>query len=178
MMPAIASATLTAFGEVELRIPYTAEDLRETLKAEIPKRHRTWDPDAKIWRVTGAYREQAITLLLEYFPRAEVPGDQPRRVPASSARTARPAPLPPLPPLTVELDADDQPEPGPLVASIRCPRCGKRHEQPVRVVTESDRTVAKQERPPAEFVATCPACSCVVIVSFWPAAAVLQEAAS
>src|SRR5215216_6261744 len=76
--PSRASATLTAFGELEMTIPYHAEALREAVKETIPKRYRAWDPDTKTWRIMGASREAAIALLLEYCPTAEVAGDRPR----------------------------------------------------------------------------------------------------
>jgi hypothetical protein len=158
---AIASATLTPFGEVELTFPFNRE-LVDDLKTEIPKQHRSFDGETKAWRVMGMYRETAINLLLEHFPRAEVPNDQPRRRPALAARTEKPPATqrPPLPPLDVAPTAEpDDPERDHLVACIRCPMCGKRHDQPVRVVASPSLAVAKQERPPAELIHVCPGCS-------------------
>jgi hypothetical protein len=164
-----ASATMTAFGEVELTFPFS-EALREALKAEIPGRYRKWDPDDKVWRVMGAYAPAAIDLLLEHFPRAEVPGDQPRRIPSSPARKEKPAvPLPPLSSLDGARGMDDQPARDHLVASVRCPKCHAWHDQPIRVVAEASLTVAKREQSPPELVAVCPGCNVLMVVSFFPA---------
>jgi hypothetical protein len=172
-MSALASATRTAFGEVALTFPYAGgEDLREALKTEIPSYYRRWDKDEKRWLILGAFGEQAISLLLEHYPSAEIPGDRvrPGRL---VARTERPPePALPLPPTLIEpRPADEQPELDHLVASVRCPRCHKRHDQPVRVMAESSLTVAKSERPPAEFIAICPSCNSLVAVAFYPAVA-------
>jgi hypothetical protein len=173
-MSALASATRTAFGEVALTVPYAGgEDLREALKTEIPSYYRRWDKDEKRWLILGAFGEQAISLLLEHYPGAEVPDDRPRRRPSTPARTERPPePALPLPPILIEpRPADEQPELDHLVASVRCPRCHKRHDQPVRVMAESSLTVAKSERPPAEFIAICPSCNSLVAVAFYPTVA-------
>jgi hypothetical protein len=177
-MSALASTRETAFGEVELRFPFAdSESLREALKSEIPGRYRRWDPDERVWRIMGAYRETAIALLLEHFPRAEVPDDALRRVPSSPARTV-PPPLAPLPPIPFPASPETDDQPARLVACVRCPRCHERYDQPVRVSAVSSQTIAKQERPPAEFVSVCPTCNTLAIVSFCPAPAALQEASA
>jgi hypothetical protein len=138
-----ASARMTAFGEVELVFPYR-EALVDDLKQEIPARFRRWDPDDKVWRVMGAYAPAAIDLLLEHFPRAEVPGAAPwrirERIRSSPARTEPPSPLP-LPPIAVAPSpAPEEPERDRLVASVRCPKCHQRHDQPIRVVVQTSAT--------------------------------------
>lgn len=169
--PTRARATLTAFGEVELTFPFS-EDLRDALKSEIPHRFRTWDNEDRVWRVMGAYRETAIALLLEYFPRAETPDTQPRRIVSTPARSERlPAkasvvPLPPVAPLAIA--GDDDPERDALAISVRCPRCGTRHDQPVCVVTQSAATVAMRETITPEFVSVCPDCSTLAVIAFVP----------
>jgi hypothetical protein len=166
-----ASARLTPFGEVEIRTPYSERTrlLVDALKIEIPGRFRRWDAEDKVWRVMGAYREPAIALLLEHFPRATVPNDQPRRLRSTPARTEKP---PPLPPLVVEASPEpDDPERDRLVASVRCPKCRQRHDQPIRVVAESSLTVAKRGAFPPELVAVCPHCRGLVVVAFYPAVA-------
>jgi hypothetical protein len=168
-----ATATMTAFGEVELTFPFDA-DLVDDLKSEIPARFRAWDKDEKVWRVIGAYAPTAIDLLLEYFPSAEVPDDRPRRMSSSLARTER-LPVPPrspLPPLIVETRSPDHQRPlDPLLAIIACPRCQARYTQPIRVVAASSMTVAKRETMAPELVAVCPNCTSLAVVAFYPAAA-------
>jgi hypothetical protein len=174
-MTATARARETAFGgEVELRFPYR-EALVDDLKREIPGRFRRWDADEKRWLILGAYAPAAVDLLLEYFPNAQVPGDQPRRLPSTPARTAKPPTPVPLPPIPFPVAPDPNDQPAPLVASVRCPRCHTRYEQAIRVVAESSRTVAKQERPPAEFLTVCPRCNELVVVGFVPAPTLLRE---
>ena len=169
-----AVARETAFGETELAFPFS-QDLVDDLKAEIPARYRRWDPEAKVWRVMGAYAPAAVDLLLAHFPRAEVPGHQPRRLLSSLAQRVRgPEPTPdpvPVPPIIVEpTPQDDQPPLDPILAVIPCPKCHTRHDRPIRVVAETSATVAKQERPPAELIHVCPQCHALAVVSFHPAA--------
>jgi hypothetical protein len=164
-----ASATMTTSGEIELAFPYSPE-LVEALKQTIPFRNRKWDPAGKTWRVLGAYGPAAIDLLLAHFPTAEIPGD---RIPRASASVAREdptrVPLPPLPPLIAEVSTEvDQPELDHLVASVRCPRCHTRHEQPIRIVAETSRRVAKREKTPPEMVSVCPTCNTLAVVAFLP----------
>ena len=173
-MSALASATRTAGGGVALQFPYR-EDLVDDLKEQIPARFRHYDRDAKCWLILGAYAPTAVALLLEHFPRADVPGDAPRRmtlrVPSTPARTEPPAtPGPAL--IVVPPPADDPP---PLIATIVCPRCQTRLAQPIRVRAQSAEVVAKREQPPAEFVLVCPGCQRVLVVGVAPALA--QEAA-
>jgi len=174
--PKRASATMTAFGEVEIRTPYSDRTmlLVDDLKQEIPARFRRWDAEDKVWRVLGAYAPTAIDLLLEHFPSAEVPDDQPRRRPIVVARTERPvdAPRPPLPPLIVETPAaNDQTPLDPVLAIVPCPKCHQRYQQPIRVTAETSMTIAKRDRFTPEFVAVCPSCHTLAVVAFWPAAA-------
>jgi hypothetical protein len=165
----IASASRTAFGEIELRFPYRPA-LVDDLKSEIPRRFRRWDAEEKVWRVMGAYAPAAVNLLLLHFPRAEVPDDQPRRIVSTPARTeAPPAPLPPL--AVPAAPAPDDPDRDTLTISVRCPTCRRRHDQPVRVVAEASRTVARRGTIPPELVAVCPQCSTLAVVAFFPAVA-------
>src|SRR5687767_1093092 len=115
----------------------------------------------------------AIDLLLKHFPAAEVPGNRVRRAPSSPVGIDRPpAPLPPLPPLIAEASPEaDQPERDHLVASIRCPGCHVRHEQPIRVLAQTSAKVAKQEMVTPELIVVCPTCNTLAVVSFSPAAA-------
>jgi Zn ribbon nucleic-acid-binding protein len=164
----VASATTTAGGGVALQFPYR-EALVDELKEQIPPRFRRWDRDAKCWLVLGAYAPAAVHLLLEHFPRAAVPDDAPRRLPSSPARTEKPFPVPPL---VVEAStAPDDPARDRLVASVRCPTCHERHDQPVRVVAETSLTVATRETITPELVSVCPACNTLAVVAFHPAAA-------
>ena len=160
-----ASATETAFGELELAFPF-CEALRGDLKTAIPARHRRWDPDDRVWRITGPSRETAVELLVAHFPGASIP-DAYRRVAAVATEPPRPRPpraVPPAPP-------DDGPAPVPILAVIACPTCRARHDQPVRAVAQTAAAVAKHERPPAEMVWVCPSCNALVVVGFAPALA-------
>ena len=62
----------TAFDEIECAIPYHA-DLIAAWKAAIPYVSRRFDPDTKAWRFWGKYEALAITLLLQFFPDAQIP---------------------------------------------------------------------------------------------------------
>lgn len=161
-----ASARETAFGEVELLCPFR-EGLVEALK-EIPGRFRSWDPDEKVWRVREPHAQVAVDLLVEHFPGATVPAAY-RRIAPVIVKEPPPAPLPPIVPLRRTRSA--HPELDHLVASVQCPRCPERYEQPIRVVAETSLTVAKRERITPELIAICPHCSCLAVVAFWPAAA-------
>jgi hypothetical protein len=172
MTPTPATAERTPFGEFSLTFPYAgSEDLRDALKQQIPARFRRWEPDGKRWLVMGAYAPQAIDLLLQHFPHAEVPDDTPRRITRTPARTVRP------PARSPGLDADagavvvtpDDAPPSPFLAVVRCPRCRAHHEQPVRVVAESAERVARRETITPELLMTCPACQGLIVVGFWPA---------
>jgi hypothetical protein len=169
-----ASATKTAFGEIELRFPFNA-DLRDALKDQIPKRFLRWDPQNRVWRVMGAFGPTAINLLLAHYPRVAVPDDAPRRLPSSPARTTKPEPALPRPPVPFPVVARaagaDQDPLAPLLAVIPCPACHTRYEQPVRVVAETSRTIAQDETRAPELIAVCPHCTTLAVVSFWPAVA-------
>jgi hypothetical protein len=161
-----ASATLTAFpGEVELLFPYRA-DLVDELKEQIPARHRRWDPDDKVWRVTDPHTQTAIGLLLAHFPHAETPAtyarppsvtvvrEKPRRrVIALPPRDIAPVAPPPL-----EEGADQ------LVATITCPKC---HTLPIAVSAVTSAKAAKRAITP-EVVAVCPSCNTLAVVAFHP----------
>lgn len=167
-----ASAAMTVFGEVELRFPCAgSEDLRDALKSEIPARFRRWDGDEKRWLILGAYAPAAIDLLLEHFPNAETPADRvrPARLKARTARPPTPLPLPAIG--SPQDEAAPQPERDHLVASVRCPTCHQRYDQPVRVVAESSARATKRERATPELVSVCPHCHAIVIVAFYPRAA-------
>ena len=49
--------------------------------------------------------------------------------------------------------------------------------KPIRVVVQSSATVAKRESITPELVSICPACSCLMIVAFFPAVAVARASA-
>jgi len=65
-----ATATFGWEG-VRLTFPYD-ELLIDELKRQIPGRQRRYDPNTHIWTVTTAYAEDAASLLLDFFPDAEV----------------------------------------------------------------------------------------------------------
>ena len=175
-MSALASAQKTAFGDYELTFPF-CRALVDDLKTEIPARYRTWDPDDRAWRILGAYAPAAIDVLLEYFPNAEVPSDHVR--PARLvARSERPAGLVSLLPLDGAIGPEPpRPELDHLVASVRCPTCHERHDQPIRVVVQTSATIAKHESITPELVSICPACNVLAVVAFFPAVAVARASA-
>ena len=190
-MSPLVSARETAFGEIALRSPYS-QGLVDDLKTEIPARHRRWDPDEKVWRVTEPHVTAAVDLLLTYHPGAPVPGVYAQRTAvapvaddcppweeapwwdASSRPTPTPAPKPapkvvpiparPTPPHALEDGA-------PTVARISCPTCTTRLEQPIRAHVETGARVARSERPPAELVTVCPTCRDLLVLSFAPGVA-------
>ena len=174
-MTALASAQKTAFGDYELTFPF-CQALVDDLKTEIPARYRKWDPDDRVWRILGAYAPAAIDLLLEYFPNAEIPGDhvRPGRL---MARTERPAVAVPLPSLGAAINTEpDRPELDHLTASVRCPKCRQRYDQPIRAIAEASLTVAKRETITPELISVCPSCNTLAVVAFFPAVAGAQEA--
>jgi hypothetical protein len=169
-----ASATKTTGGGVALQFPYS-EALIAALKDQIPPIGRRYDRDAKCWLILGAYAPTAVNLLLEPFPAAQVPDDAPQRLSSTPARTEKPPvatePVP-LPPIVVEPPpVDELPPLDPLLAIVPCPnpKCRKQYEQSVCVAAETSRTVAKAERPPAEFVGICPSCGTLIVIGFAPA---------
>src|SRR4051794_33688991 len=107
-MASTASATRTAFGELEIRTPYSDRTplLVDDLKESIPAGFRRWDPQERVWRVLGAYADTAIDLLTTHYPNAELPDDRVAIV--QERKPARRLPLPPLP--VAPAVADDQPE--------------------------------------------------------------------
>jgi hypothetical protein len=152
-----ASARMTAFGELEIRAAYSdrTQLLVDDLKESIPARFRRWDPHEKVWRILGVYADTALDLLTAHYPHAALPGD--RVTVLQKRNAARQVPAPPLPvPEIAPIAGDDQPERDRLVASVRCPRCGERHDQPVRVVTPAAATVARRESITPELVHVCP----------------------
>jgi hypothetical protein len=161
-----ASARTIAGGGVALQFPYR-EPLIDALREAVPPRFRRWNRDAKCWLVQGAYAPTAVNLLLEYFPRAETPNEQPRRIRSTPARTET-SPALPLPDVA---RADDAPEPDALTISVRCPKCQHRHDQPVRVITQAATTVARHETIAPEFAFVCTSCTTLLIVSMAPAPA-------
>ena len=112
-----------------------------------------------VWRVRGPHKQAAVDLLLEHFPGATIPEAYKRVTPVvvtdapwwDDPTREQPPPLPP-PALddaladSMSAPAPDANELAPIVALIPCPECGHRHEQPVRVVAESSRVVAKRLR--------------------------------
>jgi hypothetical protein len=167
MTPTPASAARTPFGELSLTFPYAA-DLVDALKQEIPARFRRWEPDGKRWLVMGAYAAQALDLLLEHFPNAQVPDDQPRRITGTPARKARPpTPLTLLPAISTSSSDPDEPDPDALIAAVRCPWCAERRELPVRPVVHTAEVVAKRELITPEMLSVCP-CGVTLIVAFYP----------
>jgi hypothetical protein len=158
-----ASARTTAGGGIALQFPYR-EALVDDLKQEIPPRFRHWDRDAKCWLILGAYAPAAVDLLLSHYPHAEIPPSYGRQSPAMVIEVAPPLPV-------LEPHPHDQPPLDPLVAIISCPRCGERHERPVRVVAQAAETVAKNESITPELTAICPSCRSLIVLAFWPAAA-------
>jgi hypothetical protein len=58
-----------------------------------------------------------------------------------------------------------------LVASVRCPTCGARREQPIRIVAEASTAVAKREAITPDLVSICPACNTLSVVSLFLARA-------
>jgi hypothetical protein len=73
-----AQGRRTAFGEFTVTVPYNRSPVQakafiEALKDAVPSRYRTYDPALKEWRVWGEFKDLAITLLLKYFPDADVP---------------------------------------------------------------------------------------------------------
>jgi hypothetical protein len=169
--PSRASAKMTAVGELEIRTPYCDRTrlLVADLKSTVPGRYRRWDATEKVWRVRGAYAATAIDLLVAYDPNAELPSDRVAVVPERTDACRRP--LPPLPVPEMAPPADDQPERDYLVASVRCPKCGQRHDQPIRVIAQTSPRVAKRDTITPEVVSICPACNGLAVVAFVPAAA-------
>jgi hypothetical protein len=87
----VASAQETAFtDEIELRFPYSPA-LIDRLKVAVPARHRRWDPDDQVWRVTAPYQGTAIDLLIARFPNAEIPTAYAARHPLVTQRLKREA---------------------------------------------------------------------------------------
>jgi hypothetical protein len=139
--------------------------LVDALKSTIPGRYRRWDATEKVWRIRGAYADAAIDLLVAYYPNAELAEDRAAVVPERTEACRPPLPVPEVAP-----PADDQPERDYLVASVRCPKCGQRHDQPIRVVAQSAVLVAKRDTITPELVSICPACNGLAVVAFVPAA--------
>jgi hypothetical protein len=168
----VVSARTTAFGELEIRTPYSdrTQLLIDDLKEQIPARFRRWDSEEKVWRILGAFAPTAVAVLLTYYPNAETPNDRPRRRPPMPARTETPASPRPRP---VPSAAADQAPQDPLVAVIACPSCGARLAQPIRATVASSERIARSETPPAEFVLACPGCQRVLVIGFAPALAAI-----
>lgn len=159
-----ASATETAFaGEIELTFPFR-EELVDDLKAEIPARHRSWDPDDKVWRVRGPFARTAVDLLLDHFPGATVPVAY-RRPTVRIRNTAAVPPVPEAPPPTDVAGAESSA----VMVAVQCPNCRKRHDVSVYAIAESSFAVAKREATPPEMIAVCPECNTLEVVSFHPA---------
>ena len=118
----------------------------------------------------GAFSDTALDLLTTHYPNAELPSDRVAIV--RERKHARRLALPPVPvPEIAPASADDQLERDYLTASIRCPKCGQRHDQPVRVVTQAAALVAMRETITPEFVSVCPSCATLAVVAFVPAVA-------
>ena len=67
-IPQQAQAERLSSGGMAFRFPYSA-DLIEALKAEVPARHRSYDPTSKAWAVTEPnLAEQALALAAWFFP--------------------------------------------------------------------------------------------------------------
>lgn len=82
------SATIkhTPAGGVILKTPYLQEFVSD-LKREIPQRHRSWDPEAKVWQVDSFYADIAADIFFHHFPDGEeinLTGRPSERVPPPS----------------------------------------------------------------------------------------------
>ena len=165
------SARETAFHEIELVFPY-ATALIDELKTEVPARHRRWDAEDRVWRITDPFKETAVALLLTHFSDAEIPEGY-TRPPHVTTKPAPSVPIRLVPPKAI-----DQTEPDPLIVCIGCPRCGAQIEQAIRPIVETSSRVAKRERTPPELIVTCsnPACRDPLVLWFSPALLPLQEA--
>jgi hypothetical protein len=86
-----AQRLLTERGEADLSFPYNA-GLVDEIKATIPSRYRSYNAVTKEWTVSPPYADLATTILLIYFPDADVP---PRSHSWERRRKSRPASWPP-----------------------------------------------------------------------------------
>jgi hypothetical protein len=163
-----AIARASAFGgQVELRFPFS-QRLVKRLKRDIPSQHRSWDREAKVWRVTEPYTNVAIDLLVARFPTAETPDTRVRHQLAAAiiGRSIVPEILPPPQPAL-----DSAPTAlAPIQVNIPCPCCHVAHERTIQVVAETSAKATKHAITP-ELVSVCPHCSCLAVVAFFPAIA-------
>jgi hypothetical protein len=161
-----ACASIVA-GEIELRFPYS-ERVIARLKQEIPPEHRRWDPGAKVWRVTEPYAKTAMDVLIARFPTAETPDSGTRRAVAVASENLSTGSDLPLP--AQQLPLRSEPCDLTLLATIPCPHCHARHEQPIRLIVETSAVAAKRALTP-ELVSVCPSCNTLAVVSVSPVAA-------
>jgi hypothetical protein len=85
---ASARATIYCDGTLDVSFPFH-RTLIDTLKAEIPAWYRGYDPATKTWSVEAAYVDEALDILLTFFPNAVI---------VDLNRQAPPPPPPPSPP--------------------------------------------------------------------------------
>lgn len=90
--PQTARCRTTAFDELECSFPFrehpkASRALIDAWKAHIPYSRRSYVPETRVWRFWGGYEEDAATLLISFFPDADVPTHARRRKTRPEPRT-------------------------------------------------------------------------------------------